>query len=399
MSARSNIGILFFTMIVVMIGFGIVIPIMPFYVEHFGASGAALGGLMAVFSVMQFIFSPVWGNLSDRLGRKPILMLGAFGNALSLVLMGLAPNLTLLFVARALGGILSSATLPTAMAYVADSTSNEQRGGGMGVVGAAMGIGMVLGPAISGPLADRSLSLPFFVASGLSALALVLILIVLPESLPPERRGVQQHAQGRQLARMREALGGPMGLLFFLSFLVNFALTSFEGIFGLFAAHRFNYSATQVSLIFAVIGILSALAQGFATGPATQRWGESAIIKASLLGSAVGFPLMLLATTFPTVLLTVGLFVLSNTMLRPALSSLISKKAQTGQGAAIGLNNAFMSLGRIVGPLWAGGLFDVRITYPYISGGIVMGLSYLLSLARLRSEALTEPVERAHSQP
>ncbi|OQA46402.1 MAG: Tetracycline resistance protein, class C [Chloroflexi bacterium ADurb.Bin325] len=390
----SNIGILFFTMIVVMLGFGIVIPIMPFYVEHFGASGAALGGLMAVFSVMQFIFSPLWGNLSDRLGRKPILMLGAFGNALSLILMGLAPNLSLLFAARALGGILSSATLPTAMAYVADSTSLEQRSGGMGAVGAAMGIGMVLGPAIGGPLAERSLSQPFFAAGGLSAIALALILIILPESLPPERRGMRQVEQGRQLARMREALGGPMGLLFFLSFLVNFALTSFEGIFGLFAAHRFNYSPSQVSLVFAVIGILSAVAQGIATGPTTRRWGESAIIKISLLGSAIGFPLMLLATNFATVLLTVGLFVLSNTMLRPALSSLISKKAQTGQGAAMGLNNAFMSLGRIVGPLWAGGLFDVRITYPYISGGIVMGFSYLLSLLRLHDD---EQPERAPS--
>lgn len=398
MRQRSPVAILFFTMIVVMIGFGIVIPIMPFYVEHFGASGTALGGLMAIFSIMQFIFSPVWGNLSDRYGRKPILLLGAFGNSLSLVLMGLAPNLELLYVARAVGGILSSATLPTAMAYVADSTTDEQRGQGMGIVGAAMGIGMVLGPAISGPMATQSLSLPFFVAGGLSAVALLLILFVLPESLPPEHRGAHHHAKGPQLAQMRHALSGPMGFLFFISFLVNFAMTSFEGIFGLFAAHRFNYTPTQVSIIFAVIGILSAVLQGIATGPATRKWGESAVIKASLLTSAIGFPLMLLATDFATVLLTVGVFVLSNTMLRPAISSLISKKAESGQGAAMGLNNAFMSLGRIVGPLWAGGLFDVRITYPYISGGIVMGISYLLSLARLKDErtvATTEYAEHA----
>jgi DHA1 family multidrug resistance protein-like MFS transporter len=197
---------------------------------------------------------------------------------------------------------------------------------------------------------------------------------------------------------MRQALLGPLGFLFFLSFLVNFALTSFEGIFGLYAADRYQYDATHVSIIFAVIGITSALVQGVATGPATRRWGENAIIKFSLLGSAIGFPLMLLANSFPTVLLTVGLFVLSNTMLRPALSSLISKKAETGQGQAMGMNNAFMSLGRIIGPLWAGALYDVRLSYPYLSGGLIMLISYILSLARLPS-ARREPAKvQAHGR-
>jgi len=156
MRNNRNIAILFFTMVVVMIGFGIIIPIMPFYVESFGASGKALGALMAIFSVMQFLFAPLWGSLSDRYGRKPILLIGVFGNALSLVLMGFSSSLWMLFGSRALAGILSSATLPTAMAYIADSTSERDRGAGMGYIGAAMGVGMVLGPGIGGWLAGRS---------------------------------------------------------------------------------------------------------------------------------------------------------------------------------------------------------------------------------------------------
>ncbi len=167
---KRNITILFFTMIVVMLGFGMIIPILPFYIEQFGASGKGLGALMATFSIMQFIFSPIWGALSDRYGRKPILMIGVLGNVLAQVLMGLSTQLWMLFVARALAGILSSATLPTAMAYISDSTSHDQRSGGMGIIGAAQGIGMVLGPGIGGWLAAQSLQLPFFVAAGFSAI-------------------------------------------------------------------------------------------------------------------------------------------------------------------------------------------------------------------------------------
>ena len=169
---NRNILILFFTLVVIMMGFGMVIPIMPFYIKLFGASGSTLGALMATFAVMQFIFAPIWGSLSDRYGRKPLLMLGVLGNAFAQLLFGLSTQLWMLFAARILAGVLSSATLPTAMAYVGDSTSARDRGGGMGILGAAMGVGMVLGPGLAGWLAIGSLSTPFFVAAGLSTLAL-----------------------------------------------------------------------------------------------------------------------------------------------------------------------------------------------------------------------------------
>lgn len=378
---RSNVAILFFTMAVVMIGFGIIIPILPFYVEQMGANATQLGMLMAVFSIMQFIFSPMWGTISDRRGRKPVLLLGVLGNALTMFAMGFATNYWMLFAARALAGVLSSATMPTAMAYISDSTDERARSGGMGVIGAAMGVGMVLGPGIGGWMSSISLAAPFFTGGVLSLLAMLLIVFVLPESLPAEQRVDQSsQARGPQLAPMWKALFGPLGFLFFLAFIINFALANFEGVFGLFAAHRYGYGPGQVGTVMMVIGVISAIVQGLATGPVTERFGEAVVIKVSLLASAVGFVLMLLAESYPVVLLTVGLFVISNAMLRPAIASATSKMAEGGQGMVMGLNNGYQSLGRTAGPLWAGAMFDVNLIFPYLTAAVIMLASFFATL-------------------
>ncbi len=360
-------------MIVVMIGFGIIIPIMPFYVEHFGVAGTGLGAMMALFSIMQFIFSPFWGQLSDRYGRKKIMLVGVLGNALSLIFMGLAPNYWLLLTARGLGGILSSATLPTAAAYICDSTDESGRGAGMGVIGAAMGIGMVIGPGLGGWMSDISLSAPFFLAGGLSLLAMLFIWRILPESLPEAQRiqGVVS-MRGPQLGELWQALRGPIGFLLFLAFLVNFALANFEGIFGLYADVRYSYGPKEVGSIMMVVGLVTSLVQILLTGPATRRFGENWVIKASLLASGLGFVLMTLVEKTIPILLMVGFFVFSTAMLRPAIMSATSKLAPGGQGAALGTNNAYQSLGRMVGPLWAGMMFDLNINFPYWSGALIM---------------------------
>lgn len=371
---RRNILILFLTQVVVMLGFGLIIPIMPFYVESFGAGGRELGALMAIFAFMQFIFAPYWGQLSDRIGRKPVIMLGMLGNAIAMLFFGLSTQLWMLFASRALAGILSSATMPTAMAYISDSTTERERGGGMGMIGAAMGLGMVIGPGIGGWLAEKSLPMPFFLASAFSMLALLLVLIFLPESLPAEARTRHSLDQRRpsQFRVFWQALLGPIGFLLVLSFLVNFALANFESVFGLYALRRYGYDTKQVGAILTSIGLATAIVQGVLTGPLTRRWGDALVIKAGLIGSAVGFLLLTQATNFVQVLVTTTIFMLFNALLRPTSSSLISKRASVGQGVAMGLNNSAMSLGRIAGPLWAGSLFDAHMNYPYFSGAIAM---------------------------
>jgi len=380
-NSRKQILILSFALVVVMLGFGMVIPIFPFYIEKLGASGSQLGLLVATSAFLEFLFAPIWGSLSDRSGRKPILMVGMLGYALSSLLFGLSTQLWMLFASRALSGILSSATLATAMAFIADSTSEGDRGSGMGVLGAAMALGVILGPGLGGWLAGESLSTPFFIAAGLSLVALLLIVFLLPESLPAKaRRQAEGKVKTVQVRELWRALFGPIGILLALLFLVSFGLTNFEAIFGLYAAQKFGYGPARVGAILMVIGVVSTVGKATLIGPLTKWWGEAVVIKVSLLASSVGFVVLLLASTYPTVLLATGLFILSKTLLRTSVISLTSKRTTVGQGAAMGLSNSFMSLGRIAGPIWAGIIFDVNVNYPYLSGAAIMFIGLLTSL-------------------
>jgi len=389
---RRNLIILFFTMVVVMMGFGMIIPIMPFYVESFGASGSHLGLLMALFATMQFLFAPIWGQISDRVGRRPVLLLGVLGNALSLLLFGLSTQLWMLFAARVLSGMLSAATLPTAMAFVSDSTSETERGSGMGMINAAMGVGVVIGPGVGGWLAGGSLSMPFFIASAVSMISWLLILLFLPESLPEDRRIRDKSGwRGPQFASMWHALFGPAAFLLILALMVNFALTNFEAIIGLYALERFGYGPKEVGTIITVIGIVTAVMQLTVVGPVIRRWGEIRLIRISLVASAAGFLFMLLAGSFATVLFTVALFIISNSMIHPGVTSLISKRVTGGQGMVMGLANSFMSLGRIVGPIWAGLIFDVNINYPYMTGSLAMLIAFFVSLVWLAELPIGQP--------
>ncbi|MCB2178887.1 MFS transporter [bacterium] len=383
---KKNLLILFITLVIIMMGFGMVIPVIPFLVEAFGASGQELGMLMSIYALMQLIFSPIWGELSDRFGRRPVMLIGLFGNGLSMLFMGLANSIGVLFAARALAGLLASATLPTAYAYVSDSTTEENRGSGMGLIGAGLGVGMVLGPGFSGLLAEKSLSLPFFAGAVLSIFAIAVVFFFLPESLPKEARKNDTHIDIKgQFSEMYRGLAGPLGLLFILAFLISFGMTNFEGVFGLYMSKRFDYGPGKVGLILTLVGLVSAAVQGGLTGYATKRWGEEKVITFSFLGSAIGFVLMLAAFNLPTVLVTVSVFVFSNAMIRPGVSSLISKRAKMGQGVAMGLNNSFMSLGRVIGPLLAGTLLDINLHLPYLVGGLVTLVGFVLCIIWLKS--------------
>lgn len=384
---RKNIYILSFSLIVVMLGFGMVMPIFPFILTQMGGSGDEYGLLIALYAIMQLIFSPIWGSISDQIGRKPVMLVGMAGVTLTLVMFGFANRLWMIFLARTLSGILASAMMPTAMAYVGDCTGEKERGDAIGKLGGAMALGVILGPGIGGWLAGDSLTLPFFIAAGLSLVSLLLIAVILPESLSNQvRQATNKKVRLVDFGELWNALFSPIGILLLMAFIVSFGATNFQAIFGLYALKKFDFNPQQVGTILVVVGIVSAIIQGLLTGPFTKRFGEAFMIKVTLLTNAVGFLVLLLANSYSTVLLTTGIYVLSHALLRPSVQALTSRKAAGGQGAAMGLNSSFMSLGQIAGPIWAGVVFDVNMNYPYLSGAVILFLGFLISLFRVREE-------------
>ena len=390
-TSKRTIAILSLALFIVMLGYGMAIPLFPFYVAEMGAGGQQLGLLIAISALLELLCSPLWGSVSDRVGRKPILLVGLLGYSLSSLLFGLSTQLWMLYASRALSGLLSSAASATALAAISDSTSDSDRGGGLGMLGAAIGLGMILGPAVGGWLGTDSLSLPFFVAAGASLLALLLAAIWMPESLPVARRQAGK-VRTIDLGALWRALRGPIAaprsiaVPMVLLFVVSFGLTNFESVFGLYAAQELGYGPERVGTVLAVVGLASALGKALLIGPLTKRWGEPPIIKVSLAASAIGFLVLLLARTYAGVLATTGVFILSKTLLRTTIIALASKRTTTGQGSLMGLSNSFMNLGRIVGPIWAGGLFDVRAYYPYLSGAAVMLVGLLISLIWIKPQ-------------
>ncbi|KMK78057.1 MFS transporter [Alkalihalobacillus pseudalcaliphilus] len=370
METKKVLPILFAIMFLVMVGFGIIIPVMPFYAEELGASPAQLGLLMAVYSLMQFIFAPMWGKLSDRIGRKPVLLIGIAGLSFSFFLMAFASSLLMLFIARIVGGILSAANMPTVMAYVADVTDEENRSKGMGIVGAAVGLGFVFGPGIGGIFSGTNLTIPFVLAGISSLVTFLLVLTVLKESLPANEKGKST----RKRLPFKAALQGPTANLFLLQLFVTLSLAGLEATFAYYAFAKAGLGTVQLGYIFMIMGFAGALVQGGLVGRLTKKWGEGKVIQLGIATSALGFFLILFIDSFITAAIYLSIFGIGNGFIRPSVSSLITKRAQSAYGQVTGLLSSFDSLGRILGPPLGGMLFIVAIQLPFIVG---IGLSLI----------------------
>ena len=374
LESKKSLPVLFAVMFLVMVGFGIIIPVMPFYVEEIGATPTQLGLLMAVYSVMQLIFAPMWGRVSDRIGRKPVIMVGIFGLALSFFLLAVSSTLWMLFAARVIGGFFSAANMPTVMAYVADITSDENRGKGMGIIGAAIGLGFVFGPALGGVFSQSGLSVPFYIAGTLSIITFVFVFVVLKESLTKEQRNKQL----RERTSLLSALKGPVSILFILQWFVSLSLAGLEATFAYYAYQRANLGAVELGYIFMIMGLAGALVQGGLVGKLTKKYGEGLVIQIGIVISAIGFALILFIDSFLTAALFLTVFGIGNGFIRPSVSSLLTKASTTGYGRTTGLLSSFDSLGRIIGPPLGGWLFTITIGLPFILGIVLSVFALLL---------------------
>jgi MFS family permease len=371
--------ILFLIVFTDLIGFGLVIPLLPFYAVRFGATAPEVTWLMATYSLMQLFAAPFWGRLSDRVGRRPVLMASMTASALAYLWLGAASDLWMLFGARALAGACAG-NIAAAQAYIADITEPEERAHGMGMIGAAFGLGFILGPALGGFLAGNNpltadLQTPAWVAAGLSAAALCGVLVVLRESLPRERRGLAPPL-GR-LGLIRRSLRRPvLSRLIVIFFLVILAFAAMESIFALWALRQLDWGPARVGYVFAYLGLLSAIMQGGLTRRLTKRYGEERLLLCGLVLLAIGLvgvpfslDLPLLGGAFAFLAIGLGLT-------QPALTSLISRRAGAAeQGQVLGVTQSIGSFSRVIGPPLAGYLFAyVGHSSPFLWGAaLVLG--------------------------
>ena len=387
---KSKLLLLFLTLFFVMLGFGIIIPNLAYYAKEIGATTTEIAILMSVYSGMQLLFAPIWGRLSDKHGRKPAILLGLLGNAVALMGFGLATDYVWLFIARSAAGIASAAVLPSVMAYVADVTTSEERGSGMGLMGAAMGLGFILGPAIGGIMGSHDM--PFFVAGGLSLLTFLFALILLPESLQksPTDEGLEDRHEWvspREIFR-QTTLKSPLTPLFLVAFFSTFSFAGLEMTFPLFIEDKWDYGEREMGWMFMVMGAIVVPLQGGLLGRLINQFGERRIVLTGLLLNALGMVLLLTAYSFVSLTVYLTVAGIGNQLIRPTNTSWISKQTQIGQGAAIGIMDAFLSLGRIWGPLLGGELY-AKEAYPYavLAGILVIAtLCLYFPLRRIRDE-------------
>jgi len=364
---RSPLVIIFITIFIDLVGFGIVIPVLPLYAEKLGhASEATVGILIASYSAMQFIFAPILGKISDRVGRRPVLLVSLIGTSLGFLLMALAPGLpggiavlglspvlAWLFVARIVDGI-SGGNISTAQAYIADVTPPEERSRGMGLIGAAFGLGFIFGPLIGGLMSRVSIGAPFFFASALAAANATALYFLLPESLASEHR---TQARGRASLKdvFEEAGGWQVKAVMLTYFFATIAFAMLTATFALFANTRFSFDARQTGALFAYVGVLGAIIQGGLLGRLVKLFGEKPLAVAGTVIFAFSlFVLPLCPTALAFWIVSSGIAI-GNSLTTPTLNALASKSVGAAlQGRVLGVMASVASLARIIGPILGG---------------------------------------------
>jgi multidrug resistance protein len=359
---RSPLFLMAFTIFIDFTGFGLVIPLLPFWAQHLGANAVGVGLILTLYALAQFIFTPMLGSLSDRYGRRPVIIASLIIEAIAFALSALANTLPLLFFARFIGGVGSS-NIGSAQAVVSDVTPPEGRARGMGLIGAAIGMGFVVGPAIGGVLAPLGSAIPFWVAAVVAVVNTLLVTLFLPETRKREVATAGTHAKNEGfsmlLAGWKQALRYPIvARLAIMSLLFNVAFTAMEAIYPLFSQHVFGWTAMQNGYIFTYVGIIVVIMQGGLVGQLVKRFGERSLLIAGLIMLAIGLGLLPWSTQLGLMLVALGILSAGDGAVTPTISTLLSfASPETAQGETLGFAQGLSGLGRIVGPLIAGSFY------------------------------------------
>ncbi len=369
-----------FNMFIAMAGIGLIIPIMPEYLGTFGVAGQALGFMIAMFSFAQFIFSPIAGDLSDKHGRKKLIIVGLIIFGLSQLAFGLSSELWMLYAARFFSGLGSAFIVPPMMAFVADITTYENRGRGMGLLGASMSLGFMIGPAIGGFLSKVSLQFPFYTATVAALAAALISVFALPNPAPRSTIKPETEQKRENLFKqMKRSTRTPYFVMLIVMFVFSFGLANFQSTISLYLDHKYGSTPAQIAVVITVGGFVGVIAQTFVINKLFNRFGEMRVILVNLIIVASAMIGIVFVNSFFMILFVATIFFTAISLLRPAVNTLVSKLAGEEQGFAAGMMTAYMSLGNMVGPALAGILFDINIIYPYILGTIILLICFVIA--------------------
>ncbi len=390
---RSPLLVIFLIVFIDLVGFGIVIPILPYYAQQFGASALELGWLMTVYSLAQFLLSPFWGRLSDRFGRRPILLFSLIGTVISMTLLGFAHSLAWLFLGRLFAGVFT-ANISTAYAYVADVTSEKDRAKGMGLVGAGFGLGFIFGPALGGILSRHGYGTPMFVAAGIAALNLVFAFFRLPEPAISAETRAANRTKRFDLAMIRAAFSEPRtSLAIALFFLLTLAVTQMEVVFAIYMKAGFGFDAERAGYVLAAMGVIMVMMQGGLIGPLARRFGELPLIRIGFLICAAALLAFSVSGQVAAAIGFLCLLAVGHGMLHPALSSLASLGAPPHlRGGVMGVYHSASSLARVVGPPVAGWFYDhAGAASPFQLGAGLLGAGLAIALVKRSLPSVSRP--------
>lgn len=404
---RAKLFVLGFTMFMVMVGFSILFPILPLFIKsELGGSARDLGVIFALYSLVQFLCSPFWGIWSDKHGRKPAIMWGLLGIFLTFILIAASSQIWHLYIARIVGGLLTSAALPSVFSYAADITSQKQRGPAIGMIGGSMAMGIVFGPAIGGffskfaftiPYSEiyiSNLRTPFFVGAAMGIINLFLVLIFLREN---EKNHIEPHSHLGPFRRIAVAMGSNLRMYFVFALMISASFACLTSTFSLFAYQKHGVDSAHIGIIFAVFGLFGALFQGLASGVLINKYGERILIKFGVPIMAGAFLLIAYAPDWLWFAVGGCFAGIANGMLFPSIASAISKGSMVGQGGALGLFDSMEAMGRIFGPILGGYLFELRPpeswNWPYFAGALILAASIVVGTWGLKQISHKEWVE------